>query len=234
MLLHGLFGAGKNWTGVAKALSADYRVTLVDLPNHGRSAWTEHFSYVRWRTQSPTAGRSDPGAAPSDPVHLVGHSMGGKVAMTWPCGTRIWSPVWWWSTSRRWTIERMGSFGRYVAGHARTWTWPRSPDRASADAALRSAVPDPGVRSFLLQNLRRDSGRTRLALAAQSGACWANELAEVGDWPGRPETPYLGPVLWIAGADSDYVTPAYAPAMRRLFPRVQLVTVKNSWPLGTR
>ena len=43
---HGLFGQGKNWTQVAKALSADHRVLLLDMPNHGRSPWTETFDYV--------------------------------------------------------------------------------------------------------------------------------------------------------------------------------------------
>ena len=46
VFLHGLFGQGRNWTTVAKALSASARVILVDLPNHGRSAWTEEFSYA--------------------------------------------------------------------------------------------------------------------------------------------------------------------------------------------
>ena len=38
---HGLFGQGKNWTQAAKALSTDHRVLLLDMPNHGRSPWTD-------------------------------------------------------------------------------------------------------------------------------------------------------------------------------------------------
>ena len=38
VFLHGLFGQGKNWYTIAKALSESARVTLVDLPNHGDSA----------------------------------------------------------------------------------------------------------------------------------------------------------------------------------------------------
>ena len=41
LFLHGLFGQGKNWTQVGKALADDHRVTLVDMPHHGRSAWPE-------------------------------------------------------------------------------------------------------------------------------------------------------------------------------------------------
>ena len=38
---HGLFGQGKNFTAVGKALAADHRVTLVDMPDHGRSPRTD-------------------------------------------------------------------------------------------------------------------------------------------------------------------------------------------------
>ncbi|HET6394218.1 MAG TPA: alpha/beta fold hydrolase, partial [Blastococcus sp.] len=41
VFVHGLFGQGKNWTTIAKGLAADHRVTLVDLPNHGHSPWTD-------------------------------------------------------------------------------------------------------------------------------------------------------------------------------------------------
>jgi esterase len=40
--------------------------------------------------------------------------------------------------------------------------------------------------------------------------------------------PYKGPVLWVAGATSPYVQPEYAAAMRALFPRAQLVTIKGA------
>ena len=53
-------------------------------------------------------------------------------------------------------------------------------------------------------------------------------LAELGDWPQLEAAPYPGPVLWLAGSESSYVAPEYAPIMRALFPRVQLVTVKNT------
>ena len=43
---HGLFGQGRNWTQIAKGLSADHRVLLMDMPNHGRSPWTESFDYL--------------------------------------------------------------------------------------------------------------------------------------------------------------------------------------------
>ena len=40
--------------------------------------------------------------------------------------------------------------------------------------------------------------------------------------------PYQGPVLWLRGGDSGYVTDEHAPAMRELFPRTRLVTIKHA------
>ena len=49
VFLHGLFGQGKNWTSIAKALAPAARTLLVDLPNHGRSGWTDSSPTPRWR-----------------------------------------------------------------------------------------------------------------------------------------------------------------------------------------
>ena len=43
---HGLFGQGRNWTQIGKQLAGEHRVTLVDMPHHGRSSWPEEFDYV--------------------------------------------------------------------------------------------------------------------------------------------------------------------------------------------
>ena len=222
VFLHGLFGQGKNWASVAKSLSRDFRVTLVDLPDHGRSDWTDHFSYV----EMADAVAAVVGASMSEPFHLVGHSMGGKAAMV----IALRHPD---LVSRLVVVDvapvrydRLSGFGRYIAG-MRGLDLASTPDRATADAALASSVSDPVVRGFLLQNLRRQpeppGWRWQLNLDLLG-----DQLGEIGGWPELDLQPYAGPVLWLAGAHSDYITPAYAPAMRRLFPRVQLVTIKNS------
>ena len=46
VFVHGLFGQGKNWTTVAKGLADGHRVTLLDLPNHGHSPWTDRVDYL--------------------------------------------------------------------------------------------------------------------------------------------------------------------------------------------
>jgi pimeloyl-ACP methyl ester carboxylesterase len=221
VFLHGLFGQGRNWTQVGKAVADRHRVLLVDLPHHGRSGWEDHFDYLRVADQVAELLDAD------DPVALVGHSLGGKVAMVLAlrhpelverlCVVDV-SPV---------AYDRLSEFGRYVAA-MRGLDLGTVVQRSDADDAMAEAVPDPTVRSFLLQNLRRDGDGWRWqANLDVLGA----DLPVIGGWPEdrlSGAAAYRGPVLWIAGARSDYVGPQYAEAMDRWFPTNRLVTVKDA------
>lgn len=215
---HGLFGQGRNWTQAGKALAADHRVTLIDMPNHGRSAWTESFSYADMADTVATLFSAD------DPVTLVGHSMGGKVVMALALRhpelvARLVvvdvSPVSY-DAGRR-------EFAGYIQA-MRALDLSALESRADADAALRGAVPNTTVRSFLLQNLRREGDHWRWQLNL---ALLGDELVALGGWPEVEGTNDL-PVLWIGGANSPYVLDDHAPAMERLFPRVRRVTIKDA------
>ncbi|MBB3040710.1 alpha/beta fold hydrolase [Nocardioides soli] len=218
---HGLFGQGKNWTTVAKAIAEDHRVLLVDMPHHGRSPWPDHFDYVDVADRVAELFRAD------DPVALVGHSMGGKAAMVLAlrhpelverlCVVDV-SPVGYGSA---------GEFIGYIQA-MRALDLDGLEHRRDADAALTAAVPHPTVRSFLLQNLRRgDDGWSWQPNLEVLG----RDIAALSGWPedalaGTP--PYQGPTLWIAGQRSDYVRDEYAAAMDRWFPRNRRVTVKDA------
>ena len=218
---HGLFGQGRNWTQIAKAFAPDHRTLLVDLPHHGRSPWDEHFDFIEIADQVAELLSAD------DPVTLVGHSMGGKVAMVLAlrhpelvarlCIVDV-SPV---------GYDRMGEFAGYIEAMQRLDLSALS-QRSDAEAALEEAVPNATVRSFLLQNLRRDDDSWRWQVNLD---VLGEDIAEVSGWPDADlagEAAYPGPVLWIGGARSDYVRDEYAPAMDRWFPRNRRVTVKNA------
>jgi pimeloyl-ACP methyl ester carboxylesterase len=218
---HGLFGQGKNWTTIAKAVAEDHRVLLVDMPNHGRSAWVDRFDYV------DVAGRVAALFGADDPVALVGHSMGGKAAMVLAlrhpelverlCVVDV-SPV---------DYRERGEFAGYIEAML-ALDLSRLEHRRDADAALADAVPSRTVRSFLLQNLHHHAGqwswRPNLAVLGR-------DLEVLGGWPedalaDRP--PYQGRTLWIAGQRSGYVREDYAPAMDRWFPRNRRVVIKDA------
>lgn len=217
---HGLFGQGRNWNNIARSLSDSYRVTAVDLPNHGRSPWTDRVDYAEMADQVAGLIVAD------DPVALVGHSMGGKVAMAL-------------ALRRPELVERLcvvdiapvdyasgSEFGRYIEA-MQSMDLDALKTREDADAAMAEAAPDPGVRAFLLQNLRREGTGWRWQANLD---VIGRDLGRLSDWP--PDlggaTPYEGPVLWMAGERSSYIADDAVPAMRRSFPRVRKVTIRGA------
>ncbi|MCW2818172.1 MAG: Esterase [Marmoricola sp.] len=225
---HGLFGQGRNWTGIAKALAVGpagapedrHRSLLVDLPHHGRSSWPDRVDYLTIADEVSTV------LDPEDPVTLVGHSMGGKVAMVLAlrhpelvarlCVVDI-APV---------DYAGATEFSAYVAA-MRGLDLDAVDRRSDADVALSGAVPDRTVRDFLLQNLRRDGQgwRWQVDLEGLGGG-----LDTVSGWPADAleGLTFEGPVLWVAGGESRYVRPEHAAAMQALFPRQRKVTVKGA------
>lgn len=209
---------------IGKALADRHRITMVDLPDHGRSSWTERFDYLAVVEQ--VAGLLDH----DDPVTLVGHSMGGKVAML----TALLHPA----QVRRLAVvdmspvrydETPGGLGRYARALLDVDLASVS-ERADADAALKEAVRSPTVRAFLLQNLRRDEGPVGWRWQANLELL-ERDLPVIANWPEDrlADVPaYPGPVVWIAGELSDYVAAEYEPAMNRWFPRNRKVVVKNA------
>src|SRR3954471_6936655 len=77
-ILHGLFGSGRNWASMAQRLATHHRVIAIDLRNHGASLWAETMDYCEMAEDV----RETLQVRGYDRFALLGHSMGGKVAMT--------------------------------------------------------------------------------------------------------------------------------------------------------
>ncbi len=217
-LLHGLFGAARNLGVVQRALAPRFRVLALDMRNHGASP---HAAAMDYRAMAADVLETlDQRAAL--PAALVGHSMGGKAAMMA-------------ALSQPDAVSRLvvADIAPVAYEHHNTKiaaalaAIPLSPGltRAAADAALADAVPDPGLRAFLLQNLVPGAhphwriGLREIAVAMQVIEGWD---------PPAEGAVYPGPTLFVAGAGSDYVRREDRPAIRTLFPAARFVTLKNA------
>jgi len=216
VLLHGLLGAGQNFGAVQKALAAEgFRVLALDLRNHGGSPHAEGMAYADMAEDVAETLQAE-GAWPAT---IIGHSMGGKVAMalalTRPEGvTRLLvadiAPV----------HYPAPLFNAYLAAMRGLELRPGLA-RREADAALAPAVPAAPLRAFLLQNLDFSQAPPAWRIGLEEIGAGMPEIAGWPDLPGR----YDGPVLVLAGDRSDYIQPAHHPLFQSLFPAARHASI---------
>jgi pimeloyl-ACP methyl ester carboxylesterase len=222
-ILHGLFGSGRNWAGIAQRLAAYHRVIALDLRNHGVSPWADTMDYAEMAEDV----RARLHASGHRRFALLGHSMGGKAAMVLALAHGA-------EVARLVVVDiAPAAYPPRHLGYARAM---RTLDlggvkrRAEADARLAPAVGDAAERGFLLQNLVFPSvaaggeARWRLNLAAIERA-----MPHLAGFPAIPAgTAYLGPALFVAGGRSDYLRPGHEPEIRRLFPNARIARIADA------
>ena len=216
-LLHGLFGQASNFTTVQRGLAAHHRVLALDLRNHGASPHAGGMAYGDMAEDVLETLR----ARAALPCAILGHSMGGKVAMM----AALAAPA---AVAKVFVADiapvPYPPVFRAYAEAMRAMPLPPGLSRVAAARALAAAVPDASVRAFLLQNLALGPApRWRNGLAEIAAA-----LASIEGWQPPDEPPYRGPALFIAGARSDYIRPEHRPVIRTLFPAARFVTMKDA------
>jgi pimeloyl-ACP methyl ester carboxylesterase len=218
VILHGLLGSARNWSSFARRLGASHRVFALDLRNHGASPWADAMSY----DQMADDVRAFLARQGLSSAAVIGHSMGGKVAM------RL-------ALTQGQQVERLvvvdiapvayrRGFNAYVEA-MRDLDLSGINRRAEADALLADKVADRGVRGFLLQNLAsgEDGLAWRVALQALS-----DNMPAIMSFPGPPAgARYGGLALFVAGGRSDYVRPEHHAEILRLFPHARIETIPD-------
>ncbi|GAC1348051.1 MAG: alpha/beta fold hydrolase [Acetobacteraceae bacterium] len=217
LLLHGLFGAATNFGSVQRRLAVGRRVVAMDLRNHGASPHDAVMSYAAMAGDVfETLDRLGVGSAA-----LVGHSMGGKVAMQ----AALLRPE---RVSRLLVADiapvvyppRNGGIAAAMLGIG------LSPglSRAAAGEALAGVVGDPSMRAFLLQNLRFGAVPAwRIGLAEIAAG-----LGEIEGWSAPDGRVYGGPALVLRGENSDYVRPEHRVLFRALFPAARFASLRGA------
>ncbi|MGE3727392.1 MAG: alpha/beta fold hydrolase [Candidatus Sericytochromatia bacterium] len=224
-ILHGLFGSGRNWLNIAKELSDQRTVWLVDQRNHGKSPHQAEMNLdllsqdlLDWRQHKdlPT-------------LSLIGHSLGGQVAMAYALryypshlshliivdvAPKAYDP-------RR--FDFVMALKDLDLAHLQS--------RAEADQRLEQAIPDRETRQFLLTNLVRSEDQ-QFAWQMNLGAIIA-QLKELSQSPLRlfeeePEPFQECPVLFIRGGRSDYIQPSDERLILKHFPEAEMITVPEA------
>ena len=224
VILHGLFGTLDNWQTLARrwADEAGLRVISADLRNHGRSFHAPEHSYALMADD--VLALLDHLALPPARLTVLGHSMGGKVAMQLALAhpQRLAQLI---VVDIAPRFSNMAHQDEIVAG-LQAVDLATIQNRQQAEAALARHISQPGVRQFLLKNLYRredNSFAWRINLPVLAAG-----LAEIGAEISAAQ-PFLQPTLFIRGGLSDYITPEdKLHGIPALFPNSQVATVPNA------
>lgn len=233
LIAHGLFGAGRNWAGIAKILAEDRPAAVADLRNHGQSPWTESMDYAAMGQDLLAAAQAEFGR----PCALIGHSMGGKSALAAALQAPeqvVFAAIVDIAPVDYVALGKDREHGGYIDA-LRRLDIAGLQRRADADALLAEAAPDPAIRAFLLQNLVTIPGagpgeprfRWRLNLAGLAAA-----LPALMGWPAAlAEQRYPGPLLALAGGASDYVGAEGETALTAQAPnaRIERMPGRGHW-----
>lgn len=218
VILHGLFGSGTNWNRIARDLSSDHQVVVMDLPNHGQSPHIENMTYPAMATA--VANTLDHYGIP--PGAVIGHSMGGKVAMT----LALNSPEY----VRRLLVGDIAPIRYGDHGHGRLLRALQRMDpqrlgsRSAASDALADDIPEAGLRQFLLTNLESRDGAFAWRIPLQALEANLPVIADFPEIDGR----FDEPALFLHGANSDYVPETAHATIHTLFPHAGIETLADA------
>jgi pimeloyl-ACP methyl ester carboxylesterase len=218
VLLHGLFGASQNWGAIRRALALRFRVLTPDLRNHGASARDPDMSYAAMA--GDIAATMD--AAGIARAAVLGHSMGGKAAMTFALAhpARVDRLV----VADIAPVRYPPALRGYVAA-MQAVPLHHGLTRKAADAALAATIPEAGIRAFLLQSLRFESDPPAWRLGLDEIAA---AMPAIEDFAPPPGARFAGPVLVLAGERSPYIRPDHHVAFHALFPQARFATVPKA------
>jgi len=218
VLIHGLLGSSRNWVSAAKGLVNDFEVFALDLRNHGESPHLDSMDYCALAADV----RAFLDEQELDHVCLLGHSLGGKVAMRFAMESpeRLESLIVVDIAPRNYPPYHMRDFDAMNALPLAELT-----SRKDADAHMAEAVPDWGQRQFLLTNLGRDGDRFKWtinlrALTDERDVMRANSIG--------PDDVFDGATTFLLGGRSRFVMPEDWPLIHRHFPKARIEVIDEA------
>jgi len=216
VIAHGLFGSKDNFHSIAAHLSQDRPVYTLDLRNHGESSHAHSMDFEDL-AQDIGSWMQRNGL---ESVHLLGHSLGGKVVMRLACDwpTHIESltvvdiaPV---QYPRHHEEIMKGLSALYARGAVAK--------RSDARDLLKEYIDSDRVIAFLLKSLTPSPSGYSLTLNVPA---LANSQDEMASNPLGPNDRFEGPTLFIKGSKSEYILDDYIPIIRHHFPTLRIDTL---------
>ncbi len=219
VILHGLFGSNKNWQSLARQFAETFTVYNVDLRNHGLSFHDEAMSYSVMANDVSQLLQ----ILGLQSCSLIGHSMGGKVAMTL-------------AASHPELITKMIVADIAPVAYSRSYDNIIDPilaisltdvtGRGEVDRELATSITDPMLRGFLLQNLSREGDNWRWRV---NWSAIKQNMAGLFDFPLTSSDWQIDiPTLFIRGENSDYVNAESVVTIENHFSNAKVETLAKA------
>ena len=214
MIVHGLYGSGRNWGVIAKRLSDQFFVITVDLRNHGDSPWLDTHNYHVMADDLVEVINSL-----NIKPNIIGHSMGGKAAMV----LALKRP----NLVRNLIIADIAPV-KYEHDQSQFIEAMQKVDlskvekRSDATLALSKFVEDKSLQNFFTQSLDIKAKRWKLNLKVLR-----SEMSEILSFP-KIESEFSGHSLFLKGENSDYIKPEHRKLINSLFTKARFATFKEA------
>lgn len=218
IILHGFLGSLDNWQSLAKELSAQYKVFLIDLRNHGKSEHAEHHNYMLMENDVLEFMNEQNISS----AHILGHSMGGKAAMFFA----VQNP----ERVDKLIVVDIGP--KYYPQHHQTILSAlnsvdlmKISSRQEVESHLMAQLNDSGIVQWLTKNLKRESGESFSWKFNLTGL--TKEVENIGEAL-REDAYFSNPVLFIRGGKSPYISDEDIDLITSVFPFAKLATIPQA------
>jgi Predicted hydrolases or acyltransferases (alpha/beta hydrolase superfamily) len=219
IILHGLFGSSRNWRSLAGKIGRTHRVITIDLRNHGQSGRSPSMTYLEMAGDILSFIVDHA----LDNVVLMGHSMGGKVAMV----CTLLQPL---LIAKLLVLDiaPVSYAHRYGKLFYALQNLPlhEIKNRNQAEQKLNELINDPRLSRFLIQNL----------IKSKTGYQWRldistirNNIKQIGSFPELDSgMRYDRPALFMGGAESHFLQPVHHHAIRKYFPGANIELLEKA------
>jgi len=222
IILHGLFGISDNWATLAKQWSDYFTVYAVDLRNHGQSPHSDQWKY--WIMAEDVLELIE--KEKMGEVFLLGHSMGGKVAMH----LALDSPE---VVSKLIVLDigpkKYPIANQDVVNALLKVNLDKVSSRKEVEDILMKNLNNAGTVQFLAKNLywnELPNGEKKLAWRFNLPVISKN-LEMVSDATDSP-APSNVETLFIRGEKSDYILKEDEAEIKNIFPRSTIQTIAGA------
>ncbi|WP_130736916.1 alpha/beta fold hydrolase [Flavobacterium sp. J27] len=219
LIVHGFLGMSDNWKTLGAQFAENgYEVHLLDMRNHGRSFHTDAFNYNLMVNDVQEYCKFKN----LEEIVLLGHSMGGKIAMQFACQFP--------NLVSKLIIADIGP--KFYAPHHQSILeglnavdFSLKPSRSDVDAILLKHITDFGTRQFLLKNLHWvEQGQLGFRFNLKS---LTKNIEEIGKELPAGLT-FEKETLFLRGAQSNYIEDQDFETINILFPKNEIVTISNA------